>query len=462
MRIFRAARAAQAGQPQGSDASGERAPGHDGPGPAGAPPPPPGYSDANRRVRVLVITQNFPLPSDRRVWNELLALRDAGYQLVAICPEGEGGNAGRFARLEGIDVFRYRQIPAKGGALSYLIEYTAAFWRIRRLARRVAGQRGFDIVQASNPPDFLLLAVRFLKRRGARFIFDHHDLAPELYVARFGGRGVFYPLALGLEWLNFRVTDLVLATNESYRRVALRRGRKHPDDVFVVRSGPELTRFQPVPADPALKRGRQHLITYIGEMAPQDGIDHAILALAHLREMREDWHAVLAGDGPALGGLRKLITELGLEEWIELPGWLEDPELRTLLCSADVCLVPDPKTPLSDASTLVKTAEYMAMSRPIVAYDLAETRVTAGDAAIYAGPDQPQVFARAVAELLDDPRRREQMGRIGRERVENGLSWEHSRTQLLAAYTAALARETRSRVPLRARSRIARAPRRVI
>jgi glycosyltransferase involved in cell wall biosynthesis len=413
-----------------------------------------GHPDVQRRVRVLVITQNYPLPDDRRVWNELMALNDAGYQLVAICPEGEGRNAGRFARLEGIDIFRYRQIPANGGALSYLLEYAAAFWRIRRLALRVAGDRGFDIVQASNPPDFLLLAVRFLKRRGARFIFDHHDLAPELYVARFGGHGLFYRLAIGLEWLNYRVSDLVLATNESYRRVAIGRGRKHPDDVFVVRSGPELTRFQPVAADPALKRGRTHLISYIGEMAPQDGIDHAILALGHLRDMREDWHAVLAGDGPALGGLRELISELRLDEWIELPGWLQDLDLRTLLCSSDVCLVPDPKTPLSDASTLVKTAEYMAMSRPIVAYDLTETRVTAADAAIYAGPDQPEVFARAIAVLLDDPQRRAEMGRIGRERVEDGLSWEHSRVQLLAAYNTALARKTRGRAPARALSRV--------
>ena len=412
-------------------------------------------SSADRRVRVLVITQNYPLPGDRRVWNELTALHEAGYEIVAICPEGEGRNAGSFARLDGVDIFRYRQYTANGGALSYLLEYAVAFWRIRRLARKLAGERGFDIVQASNPPDFLLLAVGFLKRRGARFIFDHHDLAPELYVARFGGRGgVFYRLAIGLEWLNYRVADLVLATNESYRAVALRRGHKHPDDVFVVRSGPELARFRPVPADASLKRGRAHLISYIGEMAPQDGIDHAILALGHLREIRDDWHAVLAGDGPAQAGLRELISQLGLDDWIELPGWLEDGDLRTLLCSSDVCLVPDPKTPLSDASTLVKTAEYMAMSRPIVAYDLTETRVTAGEAALYAGPDQPQVFAEAVAALLDDPRRREEMGRLGRERVEQGLSWEHSRVQLLAAYRAALARTRRSRMPTHALSRL--------
>jgi glycosyltransferase involved in cell wall biosynthesis len=393
----------------------------------------------SRAPRVLVITQNCPLPQDRRVWNELLALKQAGYEVVAICPEGPGRNAGSFSRLEGVDIFRYRQTEATGNPLSYVREYVTAFWRIRRLARRLAGERGFEIVQTANPPDFLLLAVRFLKRRGARFIFDHHDLAPELYLARFGGeRRLFYRLALVLERLNFHVADIVLASNESYRRVAETRGHKRPGEVFVVRSGPVLPRFRAVPADPALRRGSEHLLSFVGEMAPQDGIDHAIRALGHLREARDDWHAIFAGDGPALKPLRELTAELGLEEQIEFAGWLEDAELLSLLCSSDVCLVPDPKTPLSDASTLVKVAEYMAMSRPIVAYDLTETRVTAGDAALFAPPNDPQAFADAIAELLDDPARREAMGRIGRERVEQSLSWEHSRMELLAAYDAAL------------------------
>jgi len=236
----------------------------------------------------------------------------------------------------------------------------------------------------------------------------------------------------------------VLATNESYKRVAVERGRKRPDDVVVVRSGPELARFEPVPADPALKRGRPHLISYIGEMAPQDGLDHALRALAHLREDRDDWQAVFAGDGGALDSLQQLVVELGLSDHVEFAGWLQDRELRSLLCSSDVCLVPDPKTRLSDASTLVKIAEYMAMSRPIVAYDLTESRVTAGEAALYAHPNDPTDFARAISVLLDDPVRRAQMGRVGRERVVAGLSWEHGQQALLAAYSTALSRREAS------------------
>ncbi|HEX4034195.1 MAG TPA: glycosyltransferase family 4 protein [Solirubrobacteraceae bacterium] len=391
-----------------------------------------------------MVSQNAQLPRDRRVWNELRALSGAGYEVSAICPKGEGGeDTERFERIEGIDIFRFAQPRASGSAISYLLEYAVAFWRIRRLARKLAGERGFDVVQASNPPDFLLMAVYFLKRRGARLIFDHHDLAPELYVARFGeGHRLLYWLTRLLERINYRLADLVLATNESYKRVALRRGRKRPEDVFVVRSGPQLERFTPIPADEGLKRGHPFLISFIGEMAPQDGVDHALRALAHLRERRTDWFAIFAGDGPAREGLEELAATLGLGEQVDFAGWLGDPALRTVLSSSDVCLVPDPKTPLSDASTLVKIAEYMAMSRPIVSYDLTESRVTAEDAALYARANDPAAFADAINELLDDPERRAQMGRAGRERVEQYLSWERSSVQLLAAYATALERSS--------------------
>jgi glycosyltransferase involved in cell wall biosynthesis len=419
------------------------------------------YAARRPAARVVIITQNCSVPRDRRVWSELLALCSGGYEVVAICPEGDGHERARFERREGVDIFRFAQPRASGSPLSYLREYAVAFWRIRRLARRVAGERGFDIVQASNPPDFLLMAVHFLKRRGARLIFDHHDLAPELYLARFGGDGgVFYRLTQLLERVNYRMADLVLATNESYKRIAVQRGRMRPEDVFVVRTGPDLARFGPVPADPELKRGRRALISFIGEMAPQDGVDHALRALAHLLQRRDDWHAIFAGHGGALDDLRALTTSLGLDDHVEFTGWLEDPELQRVLSASDLCLVPDPKTPLSDVSTLVKIAEYMAMSRPIVSYDLTESRVTAEEAAIYARPNEPEAFAKAIAVLLDDPDRRARMGRIGRERVERLLSWEHCRRNLLAAYEVALTREPAAWAPRppgqRARPAVAR------
>jgi glycosyltransferase involved in cell wall biosynthesis len=391
--------------------------------------------------RILVVSQNASIPRDRRVSNELRALAAAGYEVVAICPQGDGFDEAGFERREGIDIFRYRQSAANGTALSYLREYATAFWRIRRLTRRLAGERGFDVVQASNPPDFLLLAVHFLKRRGTTLIFDHHDLAPELLLVKFGDDArVLYRLTRLIERLNFLLADFVLATNESYKRIAVERGGMRPEAVFVVRSGPQLARFGPVGADPALKRGRQWLISFIGEMAPQDGVDHALRALADLLRRRDDWHAIFAGDGGSQGDLIALSRSLGLDDHVEFTGWLEDPELKRVLSSSDICLAPDPKTPLSDASTLVKIAEYMAMSRPVVCYDLAESRVTAGDAASYARPNDPKALADAIDQLLDDPRRRALMGRVGRERVEQVLSWDRASAALLGAYQVALAR----------------------
>jgi glycosyltransferase involved in cell wall biosynthesis len=388
--------------------------------------------------RVLVLDQNNSLPSDRRVWSEITALRAAGYDVAAICPKGDGRDLEGFEERDGVAIHRFDQEPASG-AIGYLREYATALWRMRALVRRIGRERPFDVVHACNPPDLLLITALSQKRRGARFVFDHHDLAPELYLVRFGrGKDLFYRLSLVVERLNFRLADVVLATNESYRAIATGRGHKRREDVFVVRSAPALERFVPVPERESLRRGRPHLLAYIGIMARQDGVDHALRALAALREQRDDWHAVFAGEGSAVEEMQELARELGIAEHVEFPGWLESDEVRALLCTADVCIVPDPKTPLSDVSTLVKVAEYLAMSRPVVAFDLTETRVTAGDAAAYAPAGDDRALAAEIAALLDDPARRERMGAEGRERVERGLAWEHSERELLAAYAHAL------------------------
>lgn len=396
---------------------------------------------AGEQRRVLVLSQNNSVPSDRRVWNEITALNEGGYQVTAICPRCHGSDELAFERRDGIEIHRFAQVTSGGGAIGYLREFAWALWKINRLVRQTSRAAPFDVVHASNPPDILLFAALSQKRRGARFIFDHHDLSPELYVVRFDRRkDLVYRVSLLVEALHFRLADVVVATNDSYKRIAVTRGGKRPEDVFVVRSAPVLSRFVPVPPDPALKRGHPHLLTFIGEIAPQDGLEHALQALAILRSRRDDWHAVFAGEGPALQDMLRLTGELGLEEDVEFPGWLLDPELRLLLSTSDICLVPDAKTELSDASTLVKIAEYLAMSCPVVAYDLTESRVTAGDSALYAEPGNPESFAHAIEELLDDPDRGRRMGALGRRRVEDGLSWEHSARSLLAAYEHALGR----------------------
>jgi glycosyltransferase involved in cell wall biosynthesis len=397
--------------------------------------------------RVLILVENLSVPRDKRVWPECLALVEAGFEVVVVCPQGDERDTAPFELLEGVEIHRYPATFANGSTLGYLREYATALWWMSWLALRLGGRRGFDVVHACNPPDLLLLAAVPLKVRGARLIFDQHDLVPELYQCRFQRGGVLYRLARVAERITFRLADVVISPNESYRRLALRRGAKLPENVFVVRNAPDVSRLHPQDAEPALKRGRRHLLAYVGVMGPQDGLDLAVQALGHLRRLRDDWHAVFVGDGDMLERVRELARRVGIADVVEFTGFLHEADgVRRVLASADVCLAPEPKNPLNDVSTMIKIAEYMAMERPVVAFDLAESRVTAGTAALYAEPNDPSSFARCIDLLLDDPARRAMMGALGRERVENGLSWELSKRSLLDAYARALDGKSPARV----------------
>ena len=390
--------------------------------------------DASRRVLILV--ENLSVPLDRRVWQECLALRSVGYEVSVVCPMGEHYDTEPYACIDGVEIHRYPLTVAKGSVLGYVREYAEALWHTHRLASRLARPRAFAVVQACNPPDLLFLCALPHKLRGARFVFDHHDLVPELYLSRFGGRSPLYWLAVALERLTFKVADLVIATNESYRRVALERGRKRPHEVRVVRSAPDLTRFVPVQAEPALRRGRRHLLCYLGVMGPQDGVDYAIRALARLRDDLgwSDFHAVFIGSGDELSAMRALAAANDLDAHVEFTGRIPDADVCRYLSTADVCLAPDPKNPLNDVSTMNKILEYMAIGRPVVSFDLTEARVSAGEAALYAPPNDELEFARRIAELLGDEDQRERLGAIGRKRIETSLSWNHSRANYLDAY----------------------------
>jgi glycosyltransferase involved in cell wall biosynthesis len=382
--------------------------------------------------------ENLSVPRDRRVWQEALALTTAGYEVVVVCPRGTGQDREAFERREGVEIHRYRPAPDGSSLRSYVREYGQALWETARLTHRLARQQPFDIVHACNPPDLLLLAALPLRRRGARFIFDHHDLVPELYRVKFGdGRALMSSATVVLERLAFSLADVVIATNESFRRIAITRGGKRAEDVFVVRNGPDVARMKPGRPDASLRR-RRHLIGYVGTMAPQDGVDHALRSLALLATRRRDWHAIFAGDGDALPELRRLASELGIADSVEFPGFLSQEDVVRLLSSVDVCLAPEPKNPLNDASTLIKIAEYMAVARPVVCFDLAESRVTAGESAEFARPNDEASFAACIDRLLDDPSRRATMGAAGRRRVEESLSWDYSKRELLAAYAHCL------------------------
>ena len=391
---------------------------------------------------ILFLVEDLSVPFNRRVWQEALTLRRTGFEVVVLCPQGHKHDREPFEVKEGVEIHRYPLTPSDGGMFGYAREYATALWRMRRAIKKLARGRTFEIVHACNPPDLLFLAALSLKRAGARFIFDQHDLVPELYLSRFGrGEDIFYRLALWLERFMFRLADVVISTNDSYRSIALSRGRKHPEDVFVVRNGPDLGRFRQLEPDPSLKLAHPHLITYLGVMGPQDGIDHALRSLALLREMRQDWHAIFVGDGDVGNAMRRLAVELGLGSMVEFTGMLVGDDVPRILSASDVCIAPDPKTSFNDVSTMNKIVEYMAMSRPIVAYDLVEARASAGDAALYAEPNDERSFALRIAELLADPKLRARMGAEGRSRVETALSWAHSESSLLAAYDRALERE---------------------
>ncbi|MEU5000496.1 glycosyltransferase family 4 protein [Streptomyces sp. NPDC021622] len=387
--------------------------------------------------RALILVENLSVPFDRRVWQECTTLRDAGWEVHVICPRGEKRDTEPEAVIDGVRIHRYPLRAATGGPAGYLREYGSALWHTARLARKVGP---VHVVHACNPPDLLFLAARWLKRRGARFVFDQHDLVPELYLSRFDrGEDLLYRAVCALERRTYRAADVVLATNESYRDVAIRRGGQRPQDVFVVRSAPQTDRFQPVPPEPELKRGKPHLLCYLGVMGPQDGVDYALRALAKLRDEtgRTDWHAVFIGSGDAFDAMVELSKRLGIDDQVQFTGRIPDADLVRYLSTADVCLSPDPRNPLNDVSTMNKVLEYMAMGRPIVSFDLREARVSAGDAALYAPANDEAAFAGLIARLLDDPEQRARMGKIGQERIGGPLSWRNSQASLLAAYAVA-------------------------
>jgi glycosyltransferase involved in cell wall biosynthesis len=406
------------------------------------------------RPRVLIIVQNLPVPFDRRVWLECQALTASGYDVTVICPKGKGDPG--YQVLEGVTLFKYSPYAPGGSAMGFVLEYAYSFLATARLVLRARRAGRFDVVQACNPPDIFWPIARWLRRRdGSRFVFDHHDLCPELYDSRFpGGRKLPRRGLIALERATFRAADHVTSTNSSYAEVAMRRGGKDPSSVTVVRTGPDPLRLRKRTPVPALRRGRAHLVAYIGVMGPQDGVDLAIRAAAHIvHELgRDDVSFTLMGSGDCYEELVALRHELGLDNHVELPGRVSDETMVDVLSTADIGLSPDPKNPLNDVSTMNKTLEYMAFSLPVVAFDLAETRVSAADAARYVPDNDVAAYARAVVELLDDEVRRDVMGMAGRIRIEDELGWPHQRSAYVGVYDqltgrpVASAPQTRNRV----------------
>lgn len=388
------------------------------------------------RPRVLIIIQNLHVPFDRRVWLECQTLVAAGYDVTVVCPRGKDSKP--FDVIDDVAVHTYRPYAPGGGAAGFVVEYVYSFLSTARLALRARRAGRFDVVQACNPPDIFWPLARWLRARdGSRFVFDHHDLCPELYESRFPeGARLPHRALLALERATFRAADRVISTNESYAGVARRRGGVRPGHVTVVRTGPDPERLRPQEVDTAWRRGRQHLVAYLGVMGPQDGVDLALAAADRIVNGmgRDDIAFTFMGGGDCHAALVAERHRLGLDDVVSLPGRVPDETVVGVLSAAAVGLCPDPKNPLNDVSTMNKTMEYMAFALPVVAFDLTETRVSAQHTAVYVPSGDVDAFARAIVELVDDPERREAMGRSARERVVTQLAWDHQRAAYLRVY----------------------------
>lgn len=395
--------------------------------------------------KVLFLVENLPSPFDRRVWQEATALKSAGYGVAIICPTGKGCEK-HFEEIDGIAIYRYDLGVEASGALGYALEYSLALFWTFVLTWRVLFTRGFDAIHACNPPDLFFLIGGFFKLFGKKFVFDHHDINPELYEAKFGRRDFFWRLMVAFERLTFRTADVSIATNESYRRIAIERGGMDPDKVFVVRSGPSLERLRIVPPDASLKRGRRFLVGYVGVMGKQEGIDLLLCAARAIVDMhgRHDIHFGLVGGGTSLDELKALAAKLEIEDYVTFTGRVPDAELLAMLNTADVCVNPDIANDMNDKSTMNKIMEYMALGKPIVQFDLAEGRFSAQEASLYARRNDHDDLAARIIELIDDPARRAVMGAYGRKRVENELEWRYEVPKLLSAYQSLWSADARA------------------
>lgn len=396
--------------------------------------------------RILMLLENESYPDDTRVMLEAESLRDAGYQVTVICPTGL--SRWPYECVEGVHVYRYPKPLELNGFVGYVWEYGYSFVMALVVSIYVSMRRGFDVVHVHAPPDMQVLVARFYKLFGKRCVVDQHDLSPELYQARqqgAGNRRVNAALAW-FERLACKTADRLIATNETQRKVQIERGGAAPEVCHVVRNGPDARFLQPVQPLPRLSESGRAIVGYVGVIGVQDGVDCLLRAIACLRNElgRNDFSAIVVGSGPALDDLKRLSVELRLGDVVEFTGYLVGTNLLRHIASFDVCVTPDPSNPYNDSCTTIKTMEYMAMAKPIVAFDLPENRVSAGDAALYASGNCERDLARLIVRLIDDPHERMLLGERGRRRVIDSLRWEHQASTLIRLYDQLLCPDARA------------------
>lgn len=392
-----------------------------------------------KRSKVLIIVENLPVPFDRRVWKEAQSLRENGYEVTVLCPKGKGYERG-YENINGVRIYRHPATKEGNSHLGYLWEYSSAlFWELC-YALFIYLRHGFHVIQGCNPPDSIFLVSLPFKALGVRYVFDHHDAVPELYLSKYGKTGAMYRFQVLLEKLCYRFSDVVMSTNASYRDIALSRGALDPGKVFIVRNGPDLEKFMRVPPNPALKHGKAFLVGYVGTMSVQEGLEILLDVAVCIRDSgRNDVHFTCIGGGPGLAQLQRLAHEKNLEGVVNFTGRIPDDQMLEILSTADVCVNPDKPCEMNDISTMIKIMEYMALGKPIVQFDLKEGRFTAGEASVYADKtDRVPDFAEKILWLLEHPDERSRMGNLGYLRVKQELDWRYSVPHLMAAYRTAL------------------------
>ena len=386
---------------------------------------------------ILIIIENLPAPFDRRVWQEACTLRENGAEVSIICPKMKGYTKG-FERIAGIDIYRH-PLPLEGhGALGYLLEYTTAiFWELV-LSTKIFLKKRFHVIHGCNPPDLIFITALPFKLLGVKYVFDHHDINPELYLAKFGRKDFFYRCMVFFERLTFKVADYSIATNESYKKIAIERGKMPADKVTVVRSGPSLDRLKLTEGNPVYKKGRRYLVGYIGVIGVQEGLDLLMESVQHIARQRDDVQFAIVGSGTAVEEIKALAQQLEVSEYVDFYGRVSDEKLVDVLNTCDVCVNPDRPTEMNNLSTMNKIMEYMALKKPIVQYDLKEGRASAREASLYAEHNDTQDFADKISWLLDHEEKALRMAAFGYDRVINELSWEFERERLLGFYRRAL------------------------
>jgi glycosyltransferase involved in cell wall biosynthesis len=391
--------------------------------------------DKLKGKHILIVVENLPVPFDRRVWQEANTLSENGAKVSIICPIMKGYTA-KYEVINNIEIYRHPLPFEASGALGYLVEYsTALFWETW-LSLKIYAKKRFHVIHGCNPPDLIFIVAFFFKALGVRYVFDHHDINPELYIAKYNKKGFFYNLMVFFEKLTFKTADYSIATNESYKEIAIRRGGMDPEKVQVIRSGPKLDRLQILPPVEKYKKGREFLLGYVGVIGEQEGIDLLLQSFKTIISRRDDVHLAIVGGGTHVEELKKLCAQLNLNDFVDFYGRVSDEILVGVLNTADVCVNPDKPTEMNDLSTMNKIMEYMALKKPIVQFDLKEGRFSAAEASLYAKDIDD--FADKIESLLDDSELRETMGEFGYQRVVNELSWDHESEKLVKFYQRVL------------------------